>query len=274
MSHECDKCGRVFKYKSKLLEHKNRKKPCKPPQNVPPTPQNVPPNDNKSCAICGKEFTRASNKKRHELICKGHDSKTCKYCEKSFASHKGRWKHENDRPNSCYKIENIKLKANMAEQSNNNTVNNNINITLNTVNNNTNINTINMIPYDQEKYECINEENFAQICDAVPDINKILRSLTETGHNNNRNAKITNLRSNTALIYNGSKYIPVPIQELISECARKMNDRISEINIDKRHKFVQYTLNAYVEDEEEDDDFVRDKKMGMEAIKLGLYVGK
>ena len=264
MSHECDKCGRVFKYKSKILEHKNRKTPCKPAQNVPPNAQNVPPNANKSCAICGKEFTRISNKERHELTCKGHDSMTCKYCEKSFASHKGRWKHENDRPNSCYKIENIKLKANV------DTVNpvGTVNITINTINN-----TINMIPYDQEKYENIDCDVVKELHDDYKDINKIIGGLVKKGHENNQNAKITNLRSNIAFVFDGNKFIPISQLDVILTSMLKLKDRMLELPIREKDLVIPRTIDTWMDDEscDENPDFIRDRRLAMDAVKLALY---
>ena len=51
--YKCIKCNKEFKYESKLLEHKKRKKPCNKKENL-------------ECLACNIKFTCLYNKQKHE----------------------------------------------------------------------------------------------------------------------------------------------------------------------------------------------------------------
>ena len=116
---ECEKCGKEFKYKSKLKEHLNRKTPCNSVH-----PQNTNVHD--------------EEEPKH----------TCTICKKSFASRKGKYNHRKNV--TCKFIESAEDKILRLEKENEKLRNrpiqtiNNINIT------NNSLNQFN-IHYDQEK---------------------------------------------------------------------------------------------------------------------------
>jgi len=120
MNYICHNCGKGFKFKSKLSEHNNRKKPCSNEQNIPQNQQNVEESERKNtCNDCGKVFQRNWLLQRHKPSCRGHNSLECKYCNKAFSTAKSRWTHENRRTAKCLLKENEKLKDKSDYKSNN-----------------------------------------------------------------------------------------------------------------------------------------------------------
>lgn len=131
MNYLCHRCGKGFKFKSKLAEHNKRKNPCSVQQNVLENQQNIPQEKQQNviqnveesgckntCTDCGKVFQWKWVLNRHKKTCKGHDSLTCKFCSKVFSSAKTRWKHENNRSVACLAKESMeKLKVLPPEDS-------------------------------------------------------------------------------------------------------------------------------------------------------------
>ena len=88
MHYSCDKCGKVFKFKSKLQEHLNRKSPCIKPLILTQNPEIMSQNPekykslleitkdkvlSKECVYCQQQFKRVDIKNNHENKCKLKD---------------------------------------------------------------------------------------------------------------------------------------------------------------------------------------------------------
>jgi hypothetical protein len=63
--YPCKKCGRIFPTPSKLRAHERRKTPCVP-EEVPIVTNN---NEENMCHICGKTYSSNSNLRRHQRVC-------------------------------------------------------------------------------------------------------------------------------------------------------------------------------------------------------------
>ena len=249
MTHNCENCGKDFKFKSKLLEHKNRKRSCTGAQKVPQEQQKVPqighlsqqkvPQEQQKvpqighplqteskernvCQDCGKSFTKKWLLIRHKKMCKGHDNLTCKFCSKVFSSARARWKHENNRSAICLTKENEILKEKLKTSETPGT----INITINNITNSV----VSMTSYRDETYDKLDTEMIMKAVEGLDcsDWLKRLFKITNEYHNSTPNFKITNLRGNAAHEWDDSlkKYISVPQREAIEECFTRMAPRI------------------------------------------------
>lgn len=284
MPHVCENCGKDFKFKSKLLEHMNRKRSCTRAQNVPQKAQKVPQkaqnvpqrkHENNSqteienvCHDCGKGFKTKWLLNRHKKMCKGHDSLTCKFCSKVFSSARTRWKHENNRSAACLAKESVeKLKATETPGT--------INITINNITNSV----VSMTSYRDEMYDKLDTELIMKAVEGLDcsDWLKRLLKITNEYHKSTPNLKITNLRGNAAHEWDDTlkKYISVPQREAIEECFTRMAPRIEKASQDIRIKSdmmpTVYNIKGCVDEDEEDAEQMKWKKKAMEHVKLGLY---
>jgi len=173
--HFCEKCGYVTSRKANILRHFARKTPCHGEtkecsvdltqntstspkihqdltQNTSTSPkihQDLTQNtstkeedlESRTCTVCCKVFKNRSSLYTHRTkkVCVGESSggKQCKKCLKVFATVNSRAVHE--KRNTCegseVKSEGNTTNYNISGDMNNNTVNNNINITVNTFGN-------------------------------------------------------------------------------------------------------------------------------------------
>ena len=135
MTYSCDKCGKEFKFKSKLLEHLNRKTSCaSQPISTPsqqldtpiceetqqlntsdqetqqlntPTQQKDVKKD-RTCEKCDKVFQYPWMLKRHINKCRGNPLQ-CQICLKFFSSRQSRNNHRFKV--SCFPPDNVKCKS-------------------------------------------------------------------------------------------------------------------------------------------------------------------
>jgi uncharacterized protein YneF (UPF0154 family) len=150
------------------------------------------------------------------------------------------------------------------------------------INNNFNIN---LTGYGAETYSNISFEYLRELWNEVnPDYGEFVRKLVQKAHKDNPNLKITNLRSNNALEYNGSQYESVPMTEAIGRCLEHVAKCLDEnIPIQKKMLRMQLStrLNDMVEEkyldfddeEEKQEEFELHKKCN-NGVKNGLYKPK
>ena len=301
MVYNCDDCGREFKFISKLKEHQNRKTSCKTQQKSIPTQQNgistqqngistqqngIPtstnntPPDDKKCDDCGKVFGAKWLLVRHKQVCKG-DPLQCPKCLKTFSSRKGRSQHERTKPKLCLEIELERIKEDIANKHHSNT--GAINITINNTNNidqSINNSVVGMVAYKDEKYDMIDKDMIKRLWnDTKEDPYKFARMITQEVSKNNRNLKITNLRSNSALEWDGECYNAVPQGEAIENCLTKMTERMEEV-VERKSQLQRPVrdMESWIGEPDDDDDkadklsFRLNRRRGLESIKHGLYV--
>jgi hypothetical protein len=128
--HSCFKCGRTFKFLSKLKEHHSTKKGCstskKPTNNVDvevdlisesSTNVHVLVEKDFMCSKCDKTFSWKSSMSRHEVKCNGCPSLQCPICLKVFTSKHRKYEHKKNvkckslaDENNLLKDEGIKIK--------------------------------------------------------------------------------------------------------------------------------------------------------------------
>jgi hypothetical protein len=178
--------------------------------------------------------------------------------------------------------ENKNLEIELLKKDNKNvTINNN---TFTSNNNSNNIN-ITMNGYNKETYSHIDFESLRTLWKEVfPDYGEFVRKFVILAHKDNPNLKITNLRSNTALEYNGSKYESVPMDDAINRCLENVAKCLDE-NIPLSKKMLRMQLSTrlndivdekyldYSDDEEKQEELEIHKKCN-NGIKNGLYKPK
>jgi hypothetical protein len=296
----CVKCGKDFKYPSKLKEHLSRKKQCfnieldltcaKNVSNLAKNVSGLKPDI--VCHICDKAFTRTAYLKIHESRCKGSLSLQCHICLALFSSRLR--KHRHVKKNECVSMaDELKMSKIELEKSQNevkrlknerklsvtNNINNNFN---NNFNNNININ---LTGYDENSYSHMEFDVVRALWSAVePDYGAFVRKFVQEAHKNNPNLKITNLRSNTALEYNGNKYESVPMTDAIVRCLENVAKCLDE-KIPLQRKLMRLQLSTrfndlieekyldFSDDEEKQEELELHKKC-KDNVKHGLYKPK
>lgn len=295
MNYICHRCGKGFKFKSKLAEHNKRKNPCSTQQNVPQNHQNVTQNTfsnqqnvtqsieesehKNTCTDCGKGFQWNWLLQRHKTSCKGHNSLDCRYCGKTFSTPKARWKHEKNRTTNCLIKENGTLKDKLKEDKD---VKNDPPGTINIINiNNISNSIVSMTSYKDETYDKLDTELIMKAVEGIheEDWSKRLFKITNEYHKNIPNLKITNLRGNAALEWddNIKKYISVPQKAAIEECFTKMVPKIElasqDIRIKDDMRPTVYCITCCVDGgvDADEEEALKWKKKAIEHVKLGLY---
>jgi uncharacterized protein YneF (UPF0154 family) len=144
---------------------------------------------------------------------------------------------------------------------------------------------INMPGYNHESYSHIDFNYLRDLWNEVnPDYGEFVRKIVQKAHKDNPNLKITNLRSNTALEYNGSKYESVPMTEAIGRCLENVVKCLdSNIPISKKMLRMQLSTRLsdmvdekyldFDDDEEKQEEFELHKKCN-NGVKNGLYKPK
>ena len=97
--------------------------------------------------------------------------------------------------------------------------------------------------------------------------------ITQEVHKKNPNLKITNIRSNTALEWNGETYDAVPQNEAVESCLNKMTNRLGEV-VEKRtlYRIPVTEMESWADNIDDDDpEFPERRKKGLESIRHGLY---
>jgi hypothetical protein len=279
---------------SKLKIHQSLKKGCvalTPAVNIDVVAENIDVidavNPDKYCLSCCKQFTRKSSLKSHMKVCTGFSSLQCTKCLKVFTSAQGKYHHNKyvkcvslmaENLEQRKEIEMLKKTSKPNVTNNNNTTNNNNS----TINNNFNIN---MGRYDKETYSHMEYDSLRDLWKEVfPDYGEFIRKFLKMAHKNNPNLKITNLRSNTALEYNGSQYDSVPMEDAVSRCLENVA-KCLDVNIPLQKKMMRIQLSTrlndlieekyldYSDDEERQEEQELHKRC-KDNVKHGLYKPK
>lgn len=310
MNYICHKCGKGFKFKSKLDEHNKRKKPCSTQQNVLKNQQNVLkkqqnildenqrniPDENQrnipqekqqnTCTDCGKVFQWNWLLQRHKPSCRGCNRLDCMYCGKTFSTPKTRWSHEKNRTVHCLTKENEmlkdKFKGTRDVRKGTKDVKNEPPGTINIINiNNISNSIVSMTSYKDETYDKLDTELIMKAVEGIheEDWSKRLFKITNEYHKNIPNLKITNLRGNAALEWddNIKKYISVPQKAAVEECFTKMVPKIEQASQDIRIKDdmrpTVYCITCCIDGgvDADEEEALKWKKKAIEHVKLGLY---
>ena len=301
---ECERCKAVFTFQSRLNRHLNRKFPCKEntPNSTtqPPNSTTQPPNSTdvvKLCKYCNTNFGK--NIKRHEGRCKlandkvrlleieldiryeSHDKLTCRFCNKIFIRSDTIAKHDKICNDKQIYYETLKKKQKKEEQP----MSQNI-----TINNNTQINIIasNGEPlrkFGDENFDALNEDDFIRIMRIGNEGDTgVIPMLVNKIHFNpkfpeNKNIKLTNLRSEQIAVYNGERFVMKPVEYIIYKTIRSasnlMCDMYYTINEEKSNKcerdmLVRSTFNIF-EDGHYEIRSKKDTRKDRNSIKCWIY---
>jgi hypothetical protein len=226
--------------------------------------------------------------KKHILKCAGCSTLQCPKCFKLFSSRSGKYVHTKNVQCVSLKDELEKKQAEIDELkkekkqsvTTHNTTNNNT-----TNNNNTNNFNITMHGYNSETYSHMEYDTLRDLWKEVfPDYGEFIRRFLQMAHKDNPNLKITNLRSNTALEYNGTQYNSIPMDDAIVRCLENVAKCLNE-NIPPQKKMMRIQLSTrlndlveekyleYSDDEEKQEEMELHKKCKLN-VKNGLYKPK
>jgi len=264
-------------------------------QIVPEQGQIVP----KNCKFCNK--TCGKNLKRHESLCpmgkcevrlleiqleipfKECNSLICRFCNKKFSRVAKLTEHYKIcEPKHKY-LETLKKKQKKEEKP----VPQNI---TNIINNNTQINIIasNGEPlrkFGDENFDALNEEDFIRIMRRGNDGDVgIIPMLVNKIHFNpkfpeNKNIKLTNLRSEQISVYNGERFVMKPVEYIIYKTIRSASNVMDEMyytineehsNKCERDMLVRSTFNVF-EDGHYDVRSRKDTRKDRNSIKCWIY---
>ena len=228
----------------------------------------------KLCKYCNMNFGK--HIKRHETVCKlgndevrlleieldipykSHDKLTCRFCNKIFTRSDTIAKHDKKCDDKQIYYETLKKKQKKEEKP----VPQNI---TNIINNNTQINIVasNGEPlrkFGDENFDALNEKDFIKIMRIGNDGDVgVLAMIMNKIHFNpnypeNKNIKLTNLRSEQIAVYNGERFVMKPVDNIIYKTIRSASNLMDEmyctINEEKSNKcendmLVRSTFNVF-----------------------------
>ena len=248
--YTCSTCNKDFQSSWHLKRHINNKKRCLPQEVVPKT-------ESYKCLYCAKPFSNKSSLDRHAKSCFNKDDnvrqreiklgvqlmqyydKECRFCNKHFSS---RWylrKHYEscvERNKYIEKLQDLRIGHRGDAQVN--IVNDNSNNTNTNCHNN---NTFNIVINSYDETERIMRDLPKLVCNWMiqdqinygsDDLkwttgrNMITRTHT---HPSNKNIKVSNERSKTLEVFDGSVYQRRVADEVIEECLQYCRKDIEHI---------------------------------------------
>ena len=221
--HTCDKCSKIFAKISHYKDHVNRKNPCKIIENddnvelelisdvanILESNSNNYINDNE-CPHCKKKFYSKSNVVKHI-------QKNCKII-----------KQENKSSDIMDKVKKLLDEQLSKNSTNNNITNNNItNNTNNITNNITNNVNITIFSAGKEDLSRLTQEEILKICTSGTYYPLVAAEIIHCNEKypEFQNFLISNLRSNTGLVFINDKWVSKTQDEILSNI----------MNIDKKH---------------------------------------
>ena len=315
----CERCKMAFDANWRLTRHLNRKFPCKENTHLTPldthiTPENThltpldthitPENTHITppkgiCKYCNCAFGK--NLRRHQTICplskceirkleielniplKECGKLMCRFCNKEFSGVDKVSRHQKTCNDKQIYLESLKKKQAKDEKPEPQ------NITINNINNTQ----INIVASNGEPLRKFGDENFDALSD--DDFIKIMRRgndgdvgvipmLVNKIHFNpnfpeNKNIKLTNLRSEQIAVYNGERFVMKPVDNIIYKTIRSASNLMDEmyctINEEKSNKcerdmLVRSTFNIF-EDGQYDVRSRKDTRKDRNSIKCWIY---
>ena len=182
MPSQCDKCGKIFEYRTHYNNHMNRKKPC---TRIITAYQ---------CELCGQIFNHKGHYTRHIrriTPCVSHEEAMIYYREQLFADLK---KIDDDK--EVIKEKNNKIKE-LEKHMNTTTINSN-NTTIGTVN----INVTQINAFGCENTEYLTDADYQHAYDfGLKGLQQLVhKKYLDPRHPENWNVAITNLRGDTCTV--------------------------------------------------------------------------
>ena len=264
--YRCETCGFETNKKSTYQSHINRKYKCEPmtnedknvnvneqnnkinEQNNKINEQNNKINEQKNkyeCIKCNKSYSCKQSLERHSKVCTSVHSLQCPICKKEFAYQQLKYYH----------MKNVKCEPVVSQNIQNQTINNNCNVTNNnTINNNYHIH---LNAFGSENIDYLLEANVLQ--DLINSGNTI-RTIIEQIHFNNEhpenwNMCVRNLRSKHAEIYDGNRFVVKDkldvLHKVITNTLDIVTSRVDDLEVEHRKfKMIKerYTqLQKYIE---------------------------
>ena len=237
MAHTCEKCLKIFDKKSNYLTHLKRKFPCKN-------------NQTNNIDQINSTLNLINSENNNNIIV---DNNTCPKCQKKFF-HKGNVKVHLEK--SCKVVKNEQqviintLKQMLLNQhqspvnvtnnniTNNNTTNNN---TTNNINNTQNIQ-VNIFSAGKEDLSRLSHEDILKICTSGTYYPIVAAQVIHCNKNypEFQNFLISNLRSNTGLVYANDTWVSKSQDEILTNLMRidkkHVSNLIKDIKVDDKLK--------------------------------------
>jgi len=246
--YECGKCGKGFKQKGHYKIHLYKKFPCV---------------DLTCCSFCGKKFSKNSNARKHEGICKQNTCKQIEVLKEEIVNLKKVQELE------ALKVEKNKLKSFIIKKKNimnnnggiignNNILNSNTNSN-NTNSNNTNIQLI--LPFGKEDFSHLDEQKLMNIMKSgfmcIPDLVKAVHF--DKNKPKNHNVYISNLQNSYANVFDGDVWNACGKEAVLDALYRDKREFLTDV-FEKFEKFDKRgfrSFQRFLEVDEEADDRIK-----------------
>jgi len=195
--YTCENCEKTFNRKSSYDNHLLRKNPCK----------KIDLRD--ECIYCNKFYTTKYNLNKHKQICKNN----------TIEFHNNKIQME--------ELKNLLLAQQKSIEELKELNETNKNITINSNNNNTTNNIINIFSAGKEDLSRLSKEEIIKICTSGTYYPIVAAEIIHCNkkYPEFQNFLISNLRSNTGLVFINDNWVSKPQDEILSNI----------INIDKKH---------------------------------------